>query len=301
MDAPAAELRSTFQAPQPARFHAAQGAYWLPLCVATGLLIAGAADVVQGHFSPFLLFYLMVGGVLGGTLVWLLRAAHVGHRATILWGTLLACAVATAGEHYVRYWRVREEFHEKARKEPQKYFHLNDPSLKDIAGDVTAPEGFVDFMRRSASTGLPIGGWTAREGMAWMIWGLDALLVFVPAVLLTRAAARLPYCNQCRRWYHATRNGCIDPDLARQLAAAVDVALVGEVRDARYRMIGCPGGCGPTGISLFWSQADGDHSAGPIWLSPGYRDRVQQLLDAAIAKTRQAENEPQKDTIDQSP
>ena len=124
-----------------------------------------------------------------------------------------------------------------------------------------------------------------------MIWGLNALLVFVPAVLLVYATARLPYCNQCRRWYHTARDGRIDPDAARQVAAVVDVALPGEVRRARYRMTGCPGGCGPTGLSLFWEQADGGYSAGPVWLSPGQRDGVQQLLDAAIVKKQQTESE----------
>jgi hypothetical protein len=291
MDASAAEPRSSLEAPQPGRYDATQLAYWLPLCVATGLLIAWAADVAQAYFTPFLLFYLMVGAVLGGTLVWLLRAAHLGHRATALWWTLLACAVASVGQHYVRYWRVREDFREQARKEPQKFLLLKDPSLKEAAGNAIPPDGFVGFLRWSASAGLPVGRWTARAEMAWVIWGLDALLVFVPAVFLVYAAARLPYCNQCRQWYHTTRKARIEPDAAGQLAAVVDVAVAGEVRRARYRLIGCPGGCGPTGLSLYWEQVDGDCSAGPIWLSPSQRDRAKQLLDAAIAKKQQAESE----------
>jgi hypothetical protein len=107
------------------------------------------------------------------------------------------------------------------------------------------------------------------------------------------AAARLPYCNQCRRWYHATRSGRIDPDAVRQLAVAAGVATADPVRRARYRLIGCPGGCGPPGLSLFWEQPNGVYSAGPNWLGPDQRDQVQQLLDAAIARVRQVESENQ--------
>ena len=163
MDASAAEARSSLEAPQPGRFHATQLAYWLPLCVALGLLIAWASDVAQAYFAPFLLFYLMVGAALGGAVVWLMRACHLGHRATALWGTLLACAVAAAGQHYVRYWRVREAFREQARKEPQKFLLLKDPSLKAAAAGAIPPDGFVGFMRWSAAVGLPVGRWTARR------------------------------------------------------------------------------------------------------------------------------------------
>jgi hypothetical protein len=298
MDALAVESGTSAEAPQPGRFRIEQLAYWLPACAAIGLAMAYAADVAQKYYTPFLLFPLMVGAVLGGLLVGLLRAAQVGHRATVLCGALLACTVAAGGQHYVRYWRVREAWREGVERNPQKFFSLNDPSLREAAADMVPPEQFWAFLQWSASQGLPVGSWKARDEAVWVIWGLDAGLVFIPAIFLVWTTVRLPYCNRCGRWFHATRGGRIDADTARQLAtvvngtAVVDVAA-DPVRKARYRLIGCPSGCGPIGLSLSWEQRDGNCSAGPIWLSASQRDRVAQVLDAAIAKREEVASENQ--------
>jgi hypothetical protein len=291
MDAQAGGSRSSLEPPQPGRLRVGQLACWLPPCIVLGVLVALAAEVAQGYFRPLLiLFPLMVGVILGGMLVGLLRICHVGHRGTAFWGAILACSLAAVGQHYVAYWRVQAGFRERVRKEPQKYLLLKDPSLRDAYADALPPDSFVEFMERSADEGLPIGKWTARHGMVWLVWGLSGLLIFVPAVLLVHTAARLPYCNQCRKWYHTTRSGRIDPDTARQLAAAADVSVTAEIRSARYRLINCPGGCGPTGFSLSWEQTDGEDAAGPIWLGPAERNRIQEILDASAAKG-QAESE----------
>jgi len=296
MDAQASESRSSLEPPQPGRLRAGQLVCWLPPCAALGVLVALAAEVAQGYFRPLLiLFPLMVGVILGGMLVGLLRICHVGHRGTAFLGALLACSLAAVGQHYVAYRRVQAGFRERVRKEPQKYLLLKDPSLGDAYADALPPDSFVEFMERSAARGLPIGKWTARRGMAWLVWGLSGLLIFVPAVLLVHTAARLPYCNQCRKWYHTTRSGRIDPDTARQLAAVAGLSLTGEIRGARYRLINCPGGCGPTGFSLSWEQTDGEHAAGPIWLGPAERNRIQEILDESAAKG-QAEGEDDNDT-----
>jgi len=280
MDASGEEGRLGLDAPRSGRFDLRRFALWLPLCGVLGLLIAVAAEVAQRYFAPFLLFPLMVGVLLGGMLVGLLRVCEVGHRPTVLAGAVLAAVLAAAGQHYVAFWRAQESL----RSDPEHYAKLRLGFPEKVP-----PDQWWAFMQWSASRGRQVWSWQARGAMAWATWGVDGLLVFGATLLLVLSAARLPYCNRCRRWYHTTRRGRIDPDAARQLAAVVDVAVAGEVRRARYRLIGCLGGCGPTGLSLYWEQVDGDCSAGPIWLNPSQRDRAEQLLDAAIATKQQAE------------
>jgi hypothetical protein len=176
--------------------------------------------------------------------------------------------------------------HENLARNPQVYLAFPEK---------LPPDRFWEFMRWDASRGRVVGSWQARGAWAWATWGAEGFMLLVPTVLLVYATARLPYCDQCRKWYHTTRSGRIDADAAWNLAALVDATgrgtffTAGEGR-VRYRLISCPGGCGPTGLSLAWGRCGEEYcSTGLIWLSPSQRDQVQQLLDAAIAK-RQAES-----------
>jgi len=281
MDASGEEGRLGLDAPRSGRFDLRRFALWLPLCGVLGLLIAVAAEVAQRYFAPFLLFPLMVGVLLGGMLVGLLRVCEVGHRPTVLAGAVLAAVLAAAGQHYVAFWRAQESL----RSDPEHYAKLRLGFPEKVP-----PDQWWAFMQWSASRGRQVWSWQARGAMAWATWGVDGLLVFGATLLLVLSAARLPYCNRCRRWYHTTQVGRIEPAEARQLAEVVDVTVGGEILRGRYRLIRCPGGCGPAGLFLSWEQRDGDYAAGPIWLGPAERGRVQELLDDWAAK-RQADAE----------
>ena len=290
MDASAVEGRPGLNAPGPGRFDLGRLACWVPLCGVLGLSVALAAVATHKYVASFELLALMVGVCLGGMLIGLLRVSHVGHRPTVLVGTLLACALAVVGQDYIAYLQAQERVRADWKKHAE---------IKLGFPDAVPPEGFAAFMKWNASQGRKIGNWEARDHWAWLSWGLDALLVLAPATVLVLSAARLPYCNRCRRWYYTAQGGRIEPAAARQLAEVVDVTVGGQMRRSRYRVIRCPGGCGPAGFSLSWEQRDGDYAAGPIWLGPAERGRIQGILDESAAK-RQAETEDQ-DPTDRGP
>ncbi len=255
--------------PQPGRFSWAPLACWLPVCGALGALVAWAADVARGYSDPFLVFPLIVGIVLGGVAVILMRVCRVGHRPTILLGVLLAATLTALGQHYVHFERIEW----RMSRDPKA-------ALKRLAlPEELPPPDFWEFMRWSAAKGLPIGKWPARDAWAWLVWGVDALCVYAPALLLVMATARLPYCNRCRSWYRTIRSGRIEPALARRLAAAIDLPVAENLRSARYRLCDCPSGCGPTGFTLSLDQPEGDFSSGLIWLDVPQRNEVQAILD----------------------
>jgi hypothetical protein len=59
-------------------------------------------------------------------------------------------------------------------------------------------------------------------------------------------------------------------------------------------LIACRGGCGPSGLALFWEQPDGDFSSGYLWLTPSGRNEVQETLDQRPTEAGE-EKEARKD------
>ena len=139
----------------------------------------------------------------------------------------------------------------------------------------------------------------AHGALVWLAWTVDAVLVLVPALFLVGATARLPYCNRCRRWLQTVRSGRLDPGTAgvlarlaglsrpEPLAAGKSAASKYATRDtfpddfsrARYRLLACQGGCGPTGFVLSWDDPTGRLSSGVVWLDAAGRERVVEILD----------------------
>lgn len=283
MDAAATQCQTCSAGPQPARLRLSHLAFWPILCIVAGILVAWAAEVAQGYrFAPkFLLFPLLVGAVFGGTVVALVRLSHVGHYGTVLLGAALGGCVTVAAQHYAHYRTMQR----RMEQQPEKL------ALRRMGfPELVPPPDFLGYMRWSAAQGRTlVGGLKARDEMAWLSWGVDGLLTLFSALVLVHTAARLPFCNQCGKWYQTVRSGRIDPQTARRLAALLDVAVAGQIGSARCRMIDCPGGCGPAGVSLYFKQPDGDYAAGPIWLDRSRRDQLQRLLDEVHARTEQQE------------
>jgi hypothetical protein len=145
------------------------------------------------------------------------------------------------------------------------------------------PQGFGAYLRWRAARGFDLLGRRARGLAVWLIWGLDGLLVLAATVLLVAPALRQPYCNRCQSWFRTTRNGAIDVPVARRLAAAVHVPLPDEVASARYRLVTCRAGCGPTGFELRWQTRGGESSSARVWLDAAQRDQAVRSLDQGAA------------------
>lgn len=251
-------------------------ALWLPVCCVHGAGLAWAAVTVQAYFAPWLVFPLLLGAVLGATGVGLMRLCQVGHRGTLLLGTLTAALVTVGGQHYIGYRTARDVAQQEA--ETFRLARQFKPEL--LKGSAPMPaEGFVQFMRWEAARGRPIGSYTAQGLLAWGTWVLDGLLVLAAAVAVVVPASRQPYCSRCRSWFRTTRRGRLDALAAGELASRIELAVPGDLASVRYRLVACAGGCGPTGFELCWENASGKSSSARVWLDAERRNRIVDTLD----------------------
>jgi hypothetical protein len=271
----------------PARFSAQGFAVFLALSLVLGTLIGGAAAVVQTYFAPLLLFPLLVGGFLGAVLIGLMRWSDVAHRPSVLCGALLAALVCTVAAHYVSYTMAQ-----RRRPPEDDKLALARAVFADDAARLAEPRNFFDYLRREAQKGRPLTAqFTARGPLAWLSWGVDAVLILSAALALVVSALGLPYCQRCRTWYRTTRGGRLPLAAARELAGMAPLELPPRAVATRYRLVSCEAGCGPTGLELVWRVPKEGTTMATIWLEPAQRNRVQTILDAAAEE----ENERMKD------
>jgi hypothetical protein len=272
-----AECRTSYKKSTPigaARFVWLQFALWLPACLILAVLVAWAAVVAQSyHFAPLVLFPLLVGVGLGALIVSIVRLGQVGNRPTVLAGTILAAAVAIAGQHYIGYLTTYHRIFEEVKSSQPV-----EQGLSELVESWTP--GFAEFMLRQATRGRPLpGSYVAFGWIAWLTWAIDGLLVLAAVLAIVVPAMRLPYCNRCRSWYRVTRSGRIDVHIARRLAEVAEVCTDNHATSARYRLLNCNRGCDQTEFVLSWDESPGGTSTVRVWLDTVSRNRIIQVLD----------------------
>jgi hypothetical protein len=242
-----------------------------------GTVTARAAVDAQLYFAPLVIFPLLVGVGLGGLLIGLMRFGQVGHRPTIILGTILAVLIATAGQHYIFYLSARESdlkqppLMDKARQ-----------AFPELVGDhqQAPPAGILEYMRRQADRGRPLLlDYTARGWVAWLSWAIDGLLVLAGTLAVVIPAMLLPFCGRCQTWYRAIRSAHVPAAAIKQLSQILDVDFQGNIKSGRCRLICCHSGCGPTGCELYWEDTSGDTFFARVWLDAAERNLVMQVLD----------------------
>src|SRR5580704_3042388 len=90
-------------APAKVRFSMVHLFAWLAIATVIAVAIAALAFATAQVAAPLVLFPLLVGGVLGGSLVIAMRVVQIGHLPTIVIGALLAALVVVVGQHYASY------------------------------------------------------------------------------------------------------------------------------------------------------------------------------------------------------
>jgi len=252
-------------------------AIWLPCVLILGTLAARGAADAQFYFAPLVIFPLLAGVVLGGLLIGLMRMGQVGHRPTIILGTVLALVIAIIGEHYFCYLSARDA--ELRQLSPLEKARQSFPDL--VAWRLqTSPAGFLEYMRRQADRGRPLLlDYNARGWMAWLSWAMDAVLVIGGTLALVIPVMFAPFCSRCQTWYRSIRSAQIPAYAIKRIGRIVGVDPIERFKSGRCRLICCHSGCGPTGCELHWEDTAGDTFFARVWLDAGNRDLVMQALD----------------------
>ena len=254
---------------------------WFPGGLLLGGLAAWAAEDVQSYFAPLLFFPLLVGIGLGAVLVLLLRVGQVGHRPTILLGTVLAALAAVVGQHYFVYLAQQRDRQQTAVPENAKEALLKLNARLPAA----PPETFCEFMRQQANEGRSVFHlFEARGGGAWALWAVEGLLTLAAALGVVIPAMRLPFCPRCRSWYRATRSARFPAAVIRRIAQVLDVETSDRIRSGRCRLLTCASGCGPTGCEISWEDLEGNTFFAQVWLDTAARNAVVQAFDEALCE-----------------
>jgi cytochrome c-type biogenesis protein CcmH/NrfF len=110
---------------------------WLVPAVVVALAVARVSVWVQPHFSPLVLFPLLVGAALGVLICGLLQLARVNDSRLAMFGTLLVVVLAAAAEHVFFYLDRHSE-------------QLRKASDSGIPEEVVARATFAEYMRAEA-------------------------------------------------------------------------------------------------------------------------------------------------------
>jgi hypothetical protein len=245
-------------------------------------VVAWAATLVERFTAPVLLFSLLVGAVLGATLVGMIRLFQIGNRPTVLWGTVVAALIAVVGQHYFSYRTAYRAAVEDGRTHQLAQLAFRGQGLQEMP---VPPKGFFRFLCWRAARGFGLLGYQAQGWVVWLLWAADGALVLVASLGVVRLAVNRPYCDLCRSWFRTTRSGPAGAGTARRLAELVQAELPEPLASAQYRLFACRGGCGPAGLELHWVGPKGDASSVKVWLDLARRNQIVQALDQGTTRT----------------
>jgi hypothetical protein len=259
---------------------------WLPGCFGFAVLLAWASVLVSPYFSPLLVFPLLLGFVLGASIVSLMRLCQMGHRLTAWAAVLLLVAVVVVGQHYLSYRGARAEGERQShqfQKAEQAFGEL-------VRGRVPSPPAsLAEYLSRQAEQGRTVetafGSFTAKGPMCWLSWAIDALLIMLPVATMVFIALRRPFCRQCGSWYSARRGGGLDADTVKRLAEELDLRIDEPGEAPHYRLLCCNQGCAPTGFALSCEKRAAAKIPAVIWLDHDRRNRVVEILDRSHQRT----------------
>jgi hypothetical protein len=254
-------------APAPAMLLPGRLVAWLAAGLALAIALAWLSIRLQvAGFAPVGLFSILLGAALGGGLVLLLRWLAIGHRKSILAGTIVLAIATSLGQFWFAY---RDHVAQSAAT------LRNNPKAALFRGEDEA--GFFPSFAKWLSAKA-----AHRANVAW--WTADAVAVAVAATGLVWLAVGTPYCNRCRGWYRMTRSGHIPRATAGGLAAGIDLLRPDSAEAVQYRLATCPAACGPARIELSWKVAGRDARA-VRWLDPTARTALEAELARAAAAT----------------
>ncbi|HYF61548.1 MAG TPA: hypothetical protein VD886_01965 [Herpetosiphonaceae bacterium] len=185
------------------------GLIGLALTVLSGGVALGiGAGYISRYVWVILLFPLIVGGVAGGMLAFMIKRLHLRNPGVALFAGLLMGTLCFGAFHSIEYMEFRSEMvaaviKEDPASEPAQIESFIDFSLQEETGS----SGIIGYFKLMAREGisLRIGKGNAKLALhgtlAWIYWAIEFLIFIAFPALVALNGADEPYCEQCRRWY----------------------------------------------------------------------------------------------------
>jgi hypothetical protein len=143
---------------------------WVAMLLAAAIALAPPAVAVQRVFARAVLYPLLLGAALAAVGWGLGHLARPRSRPFRLLGAALAAVVLVVGQHYVCY-RMR------LAQQPDI------PAQAQFWPEYQQPASLWDYLQKEAHRGRPLVGTLVLRGpLAWLSWGIDALLLLASAV-----------------------------------------------------------------------------------------------------------------------
>jgi len=183
---------------------------------AVGSLLAAAyaALVLYIPFAGVITFVLAIGFglLLGLTIAAALRWAKVRHEGI----AFLSASTVALSAFYVSWAVWTWLLLRRADVEAELMALVPQPDvLWELLGEINAVGAW------SMSSFTPTGA------VLWVLWGAEALLILVPAVLLPLGVLAIPFCERCERWCEPSedvaRLAACEPSQLKSLADAKEL------------------------------------------------------------------------------
>jgi len=139
---------------------------WIAIIVGLSIALARIAVWLQtAHFAAIGVFPVLLGVVIGLSVVWIGRQLNLYGRRTMMAGAIMAASLIAATEHALFYFDYRNQFSSAIQSNPKSQL------AAALAGDQFQPASFYRFM-------------AAEAPAKWPLWIADALAMIAVAAVV---------------------------------------------------------------------------------------------------------------------
>src|SRR5262249_53278076 len=190
-------------------FTPANSALLLGVFLVAGTVLGIIAFYVSKMIWLVMIFPVLIGAILGGIGIWVVRRHKIRHPALAGVAGFLGGFSAMLAMHYAEYLYFRSQ----VRPVIAPFLQLPEDVREALraAGPRAQPfkmyESFFGFMDGAAEQGVEIkstrgGGKETNLGYvgSWIYWGLEVLIIAGISFAMVRSKASEPFCTDCGTW-----------------------------------------------------------------------------------------------------
>jgi len=190
-------------------FTPTNSALLLGIFLGAGTVLGIIAFYVSKMIWLVMVFPVLIGAILGGIGIWVVKRHKIRHPALAGVAGFLGGCLAMLAMHYAEYL----EFRSQVQPIVAPFLQLPDDMREALraAGPRAQPlkmyESFFGFMDGAAEIGVEIkstrgGGKETNLGYvgSWIYWGLEVLIIAGISFAMVRSKASEPFCTDCGTW-----------------------------------------------------------------------------------------------------